>query len=273
MKQNSAPKTWPELSSACDQISARLQEAADKLGIPLRGGGFVDQSALKNEIAGLKAVYNELKFSPAYERWSENRRKALIKTLFSSPEFVHAAANWEQITPKMRQDTIRQMSLKLQEAYSNKGTLFTPKSVRFRFFEQEAPKEKGAYFERGRAINGLGGWHFTVSLNTHKDAGALDFGRAMNAAFHENLHGVHFALMDYPDRCKELDHHPLKDDMAMLNQAKQIQVEKFSRILALYHSIPWEADAHRQSKLFEREITEALHAHKKTQDVIPPAPH
>lgn len=255
---NDNPESPQALVKACKKMSSRLQEAARKVNLPLDRGEWINPVRVKDEVRALRNLYRRLSFSPAYKTWSTDRRKELIKTLCASDAFRDAAAHWHDWDTTRRKDIVKNLGRTLQQVYSRGNTLFPAKKLSFHFTEEARGQGANPYLLRGKATNSIVNWLCYVTLNTHKDAGFDDFNTAIDSAFHEALHGVHFALMDYYRQCPDINRHPLKDDMAMLHHSKLAHFEKYARIQALYHAIPWEADAHRQSRQFVREVTAKL---------------
>ncbi len=265
MEMSIAHKPPADIVTVCQRMSAQLQKTAQALNIELSGTKWVNPNPLKAEINSLKDLFAQLSFSKNYSKSSETGRQWLAEGLCNNKKFRDAAKNWDKLKPNCQQTIIRDISEKMQNIFSHERTLFPPKNIFLHFYEKGRPAGKGTHFERGRATNSTINWQCNISINTHKDTGFHDFNRAMDTVFHENLHAIHFALADYFAQCPNREKHLLKDDMDMLHKSRLIDLEKFSKVRSLYHAVPLERDAFRQSKKFTRELTKVLDRYSRAE--------
>lgn len=269
MNEGGAPLSAKELVRACDDMGRRLQEAAQQCRIDLNGTQWQNSTLIKAEIKSLRQHFERFEFSDAYRQWSEKKRRILIARLSQQKKMREAACRWKTLDLKDRTKIIRHFTQMVQDVYSHSNILFPAKTIESRFVAQARPEGARSYFQRGHTTNGLFGWRCIISINTHDDSGFNEFYAAMDTAFHEGLHAVHFALMDYYLQCPDRNNHVLAEDMEMLYYAKQVDFKPYGRLLPLYHAIPWERDAHRQSKQFIRELREKLHIIERENNSAP----
>ncbi len=251
-----------EILKACGEMHKRLEKAAKKHRISLDAPGWVDDRPLTNEVSALRDKFNLLAFSTTYQGWSERQRKKLARALAADKDFRAAADNWDLLSNQDRIAQITKAGTQMMKLYSDGGKLFPPKTIQLRFYEQGSDAGSN-YFELGSTARSLAdAARCRISLNMHKEAGFNRFERALNIAFHEHLHAVHFSLSDYFTQCKKPERHLLGKDMEVLHYSEKLYRIGFCNIRTLYQAIPWERDAYHNAKHFVRDLYEALHAYR-----------
>lgn len=137
-------------------------------------GAKLDKDQLKLQ----RKLYASLDYDPEFKEADEGRRSKLVEDLKSDEEITKARGKWAEMTDEDRMKV-------LTKVMTAECKVFGIPAPKIRLF-YEPPGDYGFFDPSAKTLN----------LNTHVDAGWLDYKEIVNTVVHENMHNYQFTLVE-----------------------------------------------------------------------------